>query len=163
MISKVIVADGLIEVYDKNDLKLSSITVANKEIAAVAENFYVVYHNNAIEVYNAESKMLSTMIREGKVVTGTIANTITIKNDLFIESYDENCNFKHTNNAVSAINKITKQELEAMKTSLLVEQERFQNLKNIMCRHGQYESLIPIKNIETNLRNVLEMIENTIK
>lgn len=54
MISRVIVADDFIEVYDKNELKFSSIKIGNKEIAAVANNFYVVYNDNAIEVYNAE-------------------------------------------------------------------------------------------------------------
>lgn len=69
------------------------------------------------------------MIRGDKIVIGTVANTITVRNDLFIESYDENCNFKHNNNSVSAINKLIQRELELMKTSLIIEQDRFKPSK----------------------------------
>lgn len=163
MISSVIIADDFIEVYDEHNQNTSSLKAANKEIAAGSESFYVVYSGNLIEVYNAESKLISTMIRGNKVVIGTVANTITIKNDLFIESYDENCNFKHVNNSVSAINKIMKRELELIKNSLIVEQDRFQKLKNITGQHGQYETFIPIRNIGTKLNDIIQMIENSIK
>lgn len=162
MISRVIIADDFIKVYDEDNAEISTQEASNKEIAGVAAKFYVVYTNSNIEVYNAESILLSSMSREGKIVSGTVADTFTVKNDIYIESYDENCNLKHINNMVAAMHKLTIRDLTAMKASLLLEQQRFSDLKNLVMKNQQYEVAAKLVGIGRKLDELIELIKSNI-
>lgn len=64
---------------------------SNKEVAAVASDFFVVVAGGWIETYDEKCKRIATMSSDNKQVRGAGGNSFTVKNGGWIETYDRNC------------------------------------------------------------------------
>ncbi|MET3979012.1 MULTISPECIES: hypothetical protein [unclassified Mucilaginibacter] len=161
MISKVIINQGFLNVYDEGNQVISSIEVSNSKVVASAPHFYVLINenNNSIEAYNPLSKLISSMSKGSKVVLGTIENTIIIKNDVFLESYDLNLIKLHINNSAAAFNKLTKRAKTKVNISLKHHLQEIIILKGLLSSHQQYEQLARLTPITTAVENLIALCE----
>lgn len=62
-----------------------------KELVGVASNFFVVIHNDYIEVYDEQCKRISYMDVHNKIVKGAAGSTFTVLYNDYIEIYDKDC------------------------------------------------------------------------
>jgi hypothetical protein len=161
MISKVVIEQGLINVYDEGDQLISSIDALNSEIGAVAPLFYVICNNsdNVIQVYNELGKQLSSMEKTGKVVMGTIENSIIIKNNLFIESYDIQFNKLFIYNSVAALKALKTQALKHLRIGLGQYLKEIESLKRLSVSLHHYELSAELLPVTTIIEKLLELSE----
>ena len=81
MISDVQTKGSWIEVFDSNGKKASTMSSSNKEVVAVASDFFVVVAGSWIETYDEKCKKIATMSSSNKIVRGGAGSAFKSQSD----------------------------------------------------------------------------------